>query len=41
MLQNYVWGGNIWKQDRGTRLEKIVKKASQIVVKPLDTFEAL
>ena len=34
------WGGNISKLDRGT-LEKIVKKASHVVGKPLDSFKIL
>ena len=34
------WGGNISKLDRG-RLEKIVKKASHVVGKPLDNVTTL
>ena len=40
MLGSVCWGGNISKHNRG-RLEKIVKQASQIVGRPLDTVEAL
>ena len=34
------WGGNISKFDRG-RLEKIVKKAGNVVEMPLDSFKTL
>ena len=40
MFGSICWGGNISKLDRG-RLEKIVKKAGQVVGKPLDSFKTL
>ena len=39
MFRSVCWGGNISKHDRG-RLEKIGNKASRIIGRPLDTFEA-
>jgi len=40
MFRSVCWGGNISKLDRGT-LEKIVKKTSHVVGKPLDSFKIL
>ena len=37
ILRSVYWGGNISKFDRG-RLEKIVKKAGQVVGMPFDSF---
>ena len=38
MFGSVCWGGNISKLDRG-RLDKIVKKAGQVVGKPPDSFK--
>ena len=40
MFGSVCWGGNISKLDRG-KLENIVKKAGQVVGKPLDSFKTL
>ena len=40
MFGSVCWGGNISKLDKG-RLEKIVKKAGNVVGKPLDSFRTL
>ena len=40
MFGSVCWGGNISKFDRG-KLEKIVKKAGDVVGKPLDSFKTL
>ena len=40
MFGSVCWGGDISKFDRG-RLEKLVKKAGQVVGKPLDSFKTL
>ena len=40
VFDSVCWGGNISKFDRG-KLEKIVKKAGDVVGKPLDSFKTL